>query len=570
MATISGYLLFDRNRTANPDGLPGITGVPVVLHNTGTGEQLAVLTGANGDFTFINVPNGNYLVIEAYGVTGAVPAPGDFTEAAPGSAPEAVTPPISFVSNPPPGTTNLDCLTPNTRILTVEGVNITNIYILNGPVRYTPIVNILDECVIITAGNLITAADNGTIGTFPAGTPANTSAPEEPYPGVTPDFEYVLTEPDIFVPMDGDYTVQNIMTFTESNLIGAWWRVADHTTGNETGRMMVVNGYDPGSVFFRAPVFVIPNTYYLFSSWILNMFKVNGYADPALGVQIYDSEGRIIFSEMLGALIPVNLNTPEWKEIGTVIYSGNNESLTIQFVSEGPAAIGNDYSIDDVSLREISVPIFVPVKSASVSSVPVGSTFTYTIRLTDICQFPLTDVAFSDIIPAGLSFVPGTVRINGTPEPGLNPNNGFSIPNVPGGTTLTITFDVLAEFIPAENPTLNTAEITYSYSPVSGGVPLIFNEESNAVQVRITGEPTERCRALVDIISSVALQEAALAHILNAEGEKIQRILTMAGLTTNEIIAVNRSVSRLAEVVLTLENVLQAKLRLIAPGLENC
>lgn len=45
-----------------------------------------------------------------------------------------------------------------------------------------------------------------------------------------------------------------------SEAIGAWWRIADHTAGNETGRMMVVNGSDPGAVFFRDTVMVQPNT----------------------------------------------------------------------------------------------------------------------------------------------------------------------------------------------------------------------------------------------------------------------------------------------------------------------
>ena len=67
------------------------------------------------------------------------------------------------------------------------------------------------------------------------------------------------------------------MTNSLSSEIGAWWRIADHTTGNETGRMMIVNGFNPGAVFFRATVNVQPNTNYLFTSWILNLFKVTGF-----------------------------------------------------------------------------------------------------------------------------------------------------------------------------------------------------------------------------------------------------------------------------------------------------
>ena len=38
----------------------------------------------------------------------------------------------------------------------------------------------------------------------------------------------------------------------------------------------------------------------------------------------------------------------------------------------------------------------------------------------------------------------------------------------------------------------------------------------------ITPSATTRAQAVTDIIESVALEEAALSHILNAEGEKIR------------------------------------------------
>ena len=136
---------------------------------------------------------------------------------------------------------------------------------------------------------------------------------------MSPDFTYVLPNPETFTPLDGEYTVQNIMNNSRSAEIGAWWRIADHTSGNETGRMMIVNGFNPGAIFFRETVNVTPNTNYLFSSWILNLFRVTGYPNPELGVEILDQNGAVLYSATLGALIPVNTNAPEWKEIGSVI-----------------------------------------------------------------------------------------------------------------------------------------------------------------------------------------------------------------------------------------------------------
>ncbi|MDU4597639.1 DUF7507 domain-containing protein [Clostridium sporogenes] len=486
MATISGRVVFDRDRSATINaGDSGIANVPVVLQNTVSGLRLVVLTDANGNYSFINVPNGDYRIVQSFGTPGGVPTPGNFNNAVVGPVPVGTNPPISFVSDPPPGSTNLDSLTPDTLLVTVTGADLTNENFLDGPVIYTPIQNILDPCVSVSNVNLINVADNGTFGFFPPGTPANTGAPVEPYPGVTPDFTYVLPDPTKFTPLDGEYTVQNIMTNAMSNQIGAWWRIADHTTGNETGRMMVVNGFNPGAVFFRAIVSVQPNTNYLFSSWILNLFKVTGYPNPELGVRILDSNGDVLYSATLGAQIPVNTNAPEWKQIGTVINSQNNTSLTVEFLSEGPAVIGNDYAIDDISLNEVQIPLFIPVKTVSTPVANVGETVTYTVTLENTCTSPLTNVFFKDNVPNGLSFVPGSVTVNEISDVTLDPNIGFTIPDIPGGLTATVTFEAIVNTVPIPNPTLNTATINYSYTPVEGGIENNFTVNSNTVPLEV-------------------------------------------------------------------------------------
>lgn len=486
MATISGRVIFDRDRSATiSSGDSGLANIPIVLQNIDTTERLTILTDADGSYIIFNVPNGNYRIVEAYGTPGGTLTPGNFFNAVPGSVPTGANPPITAAVNPPPGSTNLDSLTPDTLLVTVTGPDLINQNFLNGPVIYTPVETILDPCAVISGDNLINAADEGTFGTFPPGTPANTGAPVEPYPGVTPDFTYVLPNPAIFAPLGGEYTVQNIMTNSMSAEIGAWWRIADHTVGNETGRFMVVNGFNPGAVFFRDTVTVQPNTNYLFTSWILNLFKVNGYPNPELGVRILDENGSVLYSATLGALIPVNVNAPEWKQIGSVINSQGNSSLTVEFLSEGPEVIGNDYAIDDISFNEIQVPQFVPIKTVDRQTANVGETVVYTVTLTNACQSPLTNVFFQDAIPAGLSFVPGSVVVNGVTNPVADPNAGFTLPDIPGGETVTVEFTAAVNEIPTPNPALNSANITYSYTPVEGGIPGVFDVTSNEVPVEV-------------------------------------------------------------------------------------
>ncbi|MFV0249438.1 MAG: choice-of-anchor A family protein [Bacilli bacterium] len=70
-----------------------------------------------------------------------------------------------------------------------------------------------------------------------------------------------------------------------------------------------------------------------------------------------------------------------------------------------------------------------------------------------------------------------------------------------------------------------------------------------------------RQQAINDLIESVALEQTALAHIINAEGEKIQQILA-SNPTINEMIKVNKSVKKTINSIIRLENILNSKLSL--------
>lgn len=81
----------------------------------------------------------------------------------------------------------------------------------------------------------------------------------------------------------------------------------------------------------------------------------------------------------------------------------------------------------------------------------------------------------------------------------------------------------------------------------------------------ITPGTGTRCQAITDMITSVALEQAALANILSAEGDKIQKIVTDAK-TADEMLAVNKSVNAMVGSITRLEMLLHNKLQLF----EDC
>lgn len=79
----------------------------------------------------------------------------------------------------------------------------------------------------------------------------------------------------------------------------------------------------------------------------------------------------------------------------------------------------------------------------------------------------------------------------------------------------------------------------------------------------------EKCCAASALLQSIALEETALSHILNAEGEKLQKAISFS-CDKKDLLEINKSVENLVDKITSLEIVLKSKLDLIAPILDEC
>ena len=83
--------------------------------------------------------------------------------------------------------------------------------------------------------------------------------------------------------------------------------------------------------------------------------------------------------------------------------------------------------------------------------------------------------------------------------------------------------------------------------------------------------PSSKANGIATTVSqSIALEETAISHILNAEGEKIQKVLTLHNCDSKDILEVNKSVQDTIDKITDLETILKAKLDLIVPILDEC
>lgn len=468
---VSGSLIFNPSSDANIDNTSNtpITNVPFALINIDNNRGVIALTDSSGNFRFTNVPSGHYKVVEAALQTGGSVSPVDYNNNILLANVIPKDPNVSKVSNPPENTTNIVSLSPNTVFITVSNTDVTEIFFIDSPINRTPI-NLNNY---ITIGdNLITYADNGTWGTLPAGSLPQTSPSTAPYPNIGTVFNYVKYGYSNV--HDGDYSVTNITN--NNSFQGQWWNLCDPFVGDETGRFAIINGNYPDKPFFTELVSVKPYTDYLFLTWLCNIDTVSTEVLPQLGIEIRTPSGDILIKRTLDNQFPVT-NIPTWNQVGFIIENQNFTSLYVTFLSEGPAAAGNDFAIDSIELRQLQpAPITKIVKSVNEQYATYGDELTYTIVFQNQGPGELTNVVVYDPIPNGTALVPNSLTVNGIPTQ-WGGNYEIPVGIVSDGEHINISYRV--RVLPINEPDSkidNFAQVMYNFISSDG------NQRSNIVR----------------------------------------------------------------------------------------
>ncbi|MGZ5286802.1 MAG: T9SS type B sorting domain-containing protein [Flavisolibacter sp.] len=116
----------------------------------------------------------------------------------------------------------------------------------------------------------------------------------------------------------------------------------DHTNGS--GNMMAVNGSPAlGAKIWSQTFSVLPNTNYVFSTWLQSLGNVN-----AANLQFS------INNVNLGNSIIASANACEWKEFSSRWNSGSSTSATITIINNNSLAGGNDFALDDIFFGTVS------------------------------------------------------------------------------------------------------------------------------------------------------------------------------------------------------------------------
>ena len=166
----------------------------------------------------------------------------------------------------------------------------------------------------------------------------------------------------------------------------------------------------------------------------------------------------------------------------------------------GNAAIGN--FLDGISFG--TPPCLVPEKAvdpASGTAVNEGDTLTYSTEITNHGGNPSHDTVLTDAIPAGTTFVPGSIKVTSPAgaTTAVSDATGFDGTRITAGVgsgasgstggmvnvgeTWAVTFDVTVDEGTAPGPVENTAEVTYRPKPDEDPITTPTETVENPVNV---------------------------------------------------------------------------------------
>jgi len=169
-------------------------------------------------------------------------------------------------------------------------------------------------------------------------------------------------------PNDGFYS---FVSRTGDCFMGHWFTLhEDHTPGDKDGNMMLVNASYEGGLFFSATIPALKkNTTYEFGVWIVNVCKIDNGCPPLLPdilILIKTSNGKKL-AEFRTGLIN-QFDEPHWRKYVGLFQTGVNEkNLVITMQDLNPGGCGNDFALDDLTLREcIKTPVVAIQKNTPV------------------------------------------------------------------------------------------------------------------------------------------------------------------------------------------------------------
>ncbi|MGX5605639.1 DUF7507 domain-containing protein [Bacillus cereus] len=174
----------------------------------------------------------------------------------------------------------------------------------------------------------------------------------------------------------------------------------------------------------------------------------------------------------------------------------NTANITFQYTPIAGGTTFNGLATSNSAGTQINLADINGTKSVNKLFTDIGETLTYSIALANIGNIAATNVIYTDPIPSGTTFIPGSVTVNGVTQAGANPANGIPIGSIAANSTTTVSFQVLVPSIPQTNPILNSGTTTYQYIPVPNQPAVSGTDTTNIVSTQVNNATVSMTKAV--------------------------------------------------------------------------
>ncbi|MDA1801059.1 DUF7507 domain-containing protein [Bacillus cereus group sp. BY6-1LC] len=174
----------------------------------------------------------------------------------------------------------------------------------------------------------------------------------------------------------------------------------------------------------------------------------------------------------------------------------NTANITFQYTPIAGGTTFNGLATSNSAGTQINLADINGTKSVNKLFTDIGETLTYSIALANIGNIAATNVIYTDPIPSGTTFIPGSVTVNGVTQAGANPATGISIGSIAANSTTTVAFQVFVPSIPQTNPILNNGTTTYQYIPVPNQPAVSGTDTTNIVSTQVNNATVTMAKAV--------------------------------------------------------------------------
>ena len=155
-------------------------------------------------------------------------------------------------------------------------------------------------------------------------------------------------------PTDGHYSYAS----GTSNCFNDDWHTLtdDHTAGDASGNMMLVNGAPSPGIFLKTTITGLKSaSMYEFGAWLMNLCKPTDKCPfpllPNLSISLETETGKAIAQFVTGDLPRVEM--PRWAQYRAYFTTpASITTLILTMTNNSPGGCGNDFALDDITFRE--------------------------------------------------------------------------------------------------------------------------------------------------------------------------------------------------------------------------